>query len=438
MRPAFRLRRPLMLAALAALLPSAVSAAPTPQATQTPQDFLPLTVEVRPLQARPAALQPLIQPLPAPPEPIQPLAPILPLPSEAGPLTPVLALPQGDTAPKPRYVPAAGLAPQQTYLDDIGLTRAWAEQGQLSAGVTVAVLDTGYTPHPQLGGRLINGYDFVSDAARAGDGNGRDGDASAVGPYAFHGEMIAGIIAAGHGSGAGRMAGINPAARVVTVRVADTSGMVRAADLADGLRWAAGLNVPGAPRNPNPARILNVSLYADWLPDTGCDPRIASAVRDVTRAGALVVVGAGNEDRDAGRLSPAGCTEALTVTGVYGGQRASYANWGRAVALAAPSGLPEAGLKASTALDAAGRAAPLSVQERNGTSFAAPQVSAAASLLLGQRPNLTPGELRRLLTETATPWPAGRCDPDPRKSCGAGVLNVAAALGALKGSPNSR
>lgn len=351
------------------------------------------------------------------------------------PLAPVQSVPFAQyppTALRTAYQPAARLSPQQHYLREIGLTRAWAERGLVAAPVTVAVLDTGYTAHPQLAGRIIGGYDFVSDPVRAGDGNGRDRDASGVGEFAFHSEMIAGLIGAGHSGGpnnsAHAMAGINPAARVVAVRVADIGGMIQIDDLAAGLRWAAGLPVAGVPRNPNPARILNVSLFADWLPDTGCDPRIADAVDDVTRAGALVIVAAGNENRDAGLLSPAGCEGVLTVTGVHAERRPAYANWGPVVALAAPSGTETQGLVASTALDTHGKPAPLHTFQQNGTSFAAPQVSGAASILLGLRPDLTPAQLREALTQTATPWRSGFCDPDPFKSCGSGVLNIAAAM----------
>ncbi len=388
-------------------LPVAAPAANVPPVTAPAFPFLPLPATAQPSTARPTTAQP---------------TPFSPATSSSVPNAP---RPAASTSLP--YHPAAALSAQQTYLQDIGLTRAWAQRGRVAAPVTVAVLDTGYTPHPQLQGRILNGYDFVSDAQRAGDGDGRDPDASGVGQFAFHSEMVSGIIGADQ-AGAG-MAGINPAAQILAVRVADENGMIAPGDLADGLRWAAGLPVAGVPRNPAPARIINTSLFADWLPDRGCDPRIAAAVNDVTRAGALVVVGAGNENRDAGLLSPASCAGVLTVTGVDdSGQRPDYANWGSAVALAAPSGVPERGLVASTALDAAGRPAPLHAHRQNGTSFAAPQVSAAASLLLGLRPDLSPAELRSALTRTAAPWGPRGCDPDPRKSCGAGVLNVAAAL----------
>ena len=119
--------------------------------------------------------------------------------------------------------------------------------------ITVAVLDTGYVNDPELAGRLTNGYDFVSDPARAGDGDGRDADASGVGTFRYHGEGVANIIAAAHDPLG--MAGINPRARVVAVRVAGEDGLIAPQDLIDGLRWAAGLRVSGAPLNLRPARV---------------------------------------------------------------------------------------------------------------------------------------------------------------------------------------
>ena len=47
-----------------------------------------------------------------------------------------------------------------------------------SAAMTVAVIDTGITQHPELSGRVLPGYDFISDPYSAKDGNGRDNDPS--------------------------------------------------------------------------------------------------------------------------------------------------------------------------------------------------------------------------------------------------------------------
>ncbi|MFC4426920.1 S8 family serine peptidase [Deinococcus navajonensis] len=379
-----------------------------------------------------------VTPIPAlPPRPTAP-TPVTPSPlPELQPVTPTLPalVPMvAPTAPSPAPAaplrspaavrPTDPLFARQWNLQAIGMPAAWA---QLPAGkswgpaVTVAVLDTGYSPSPELPGRVVNGYDFVSDPARAGDGDGRDRDATAVGQYAYHAEVIGNLIGAAH-DGRG-MAGINPQARVVQVRVGGADGLIAVPDLVDALKWSAGLTVPGVPANPHPARLLNLSLYADFIPLTGCDSRVQAAVDAVTARGALVVAGAANDGKDAAGYSPAGCRNVLTVTSVTtSGQRPAYANWGGVVALGAPGGEPGHGIPVSSMSGPSGERSP------DGTSFAAPHATGVASLLLTVRPRLTPAQLRDLLTRTATPAPAGRCDPDPARTCGAGQLNAAAAL----------
>lgn len=360
-----------------------------------------------------------------PPDTLPEILPVgAPTPRPAPPLiTAPAPSPSAPSSPAGR-VPTDPLFSRQWTLPVVRAAQAWALPGVLIAParpVTVAVLDTGFVNSPELAGRAVNGFDFVSDPARAGDGDGRDADGSGVGPYAYHGEVVANIIGAAH-DGRG-MAGLNPRVRVVHVRVAGTDGQISVPDLVDGLKWAAGLPVPGVPVNPNPARLLNLSLFADFIPLTGCDPRVQAAVDAVTARGALVIAGAANDGADAGGYSPAGCRSVLTVTSVdAGGARPEYANWGRSVALAAPGGESGAGVPVSSVSGAGG------VRDPHGTSLAAPHVTGVASLLLTVRPNLTPASLRRLLTTTAAPFPGGRCDPQPARSCGAGTLNAEAAL----------
>ena len=320
----------------------------------------------------------------------------------------------------PPYQPADPLYPQQWNLPLIQMADGWAvTRGQSS---TVAVLDTGYVADPELGSRLTNGYDFVSDAARAGDGDGRDADAAGVGQFRYHGEGVANIIAAAHDTRG--MAGINPKARIVAVRVAGEDGMIAPQDLIDGLRWAAGLRVSGAPINLRPAKLINLSLYADFIALSGCDALIQQAIDEVTAKGVLVIAGAANDSADASGYSPAGCRNVLTVAATnLSGQRASYSNYGASVALSAPGGEPAAGLVFGSVEG---------TQIRNGTSFAAPQVTGVASLMRGLNPRLTPAQVISLLKKSARPFAGGTCDPDPRKSCGAGLLDAGAALRAAR------
>lgn len=401
-------------------------------------------VPARPIST-PAPL-PELQPVPSPlPALVPVLTPLMPAPTPA----PATTAPRPATVPRPRTAPRPAqpstpsaavsntpvprpsdpLYGRQWNLQSIQVPGAWA---QLPLGrswgppVTVAVLDTGYVDSPELSGRVVNGYDFVSDPARSGDGDGRDQDASATGQYAYHGEVVANLIAAAH-DGRG-MAGLNPQARILHVRVAGNDGLIEVQDLVDGLKWAAGIAVPGVPANPNPARLLNLSLYADFIPLTRCDPRVQAAVDAVTARGTLVIAGAANDGADAAGYSPAGCRNVLTVTSVtQGGQRPAYANWGRTVALGAPGGEQGNGIPASSVSGMNGERSP------DGTSFAAPHATGVASLLLTVRPRLTPAQVRDLLTRTVTPF-VGGCDPDPVRTCGAGLLNASGALQAALAS----
>lgn len=311
---------------------------------------------------------------------------------------------------------------RQWNLQQINIQDAWTIRA--GAPVTVAILDTGFVKSDKLmnasgTSREVNGYDFVSDPARSGDGDGRDPDGSGVGPFAFHAEAVANLVAAGR-EGQG-VVGVNPLAQIVHVRVAGTDGLIAPQDLADAVRWASGLTVPGVPINRNPARILNLSLFADFVPLTGCDARVNAAVQAVTARGTLVVAGAGNDGADAAGYSPAGCANVLTVTAVdRSGRRPAYANWGRAVGLAAPGG---------TESDNVPLWSQGTLLLRNGTSFAAPLVAGVASLLLGIDPTLTPAALIGILRASATPFPGGHCDPvNTSYTCGAGVLNAGEAL----------
>jgi hypothetical protein len=97
--------------------------------------------------------------------------------------------------------PNDGFFGLQWHYPLIKLPQAWG----VFTGTTntiVAVIDTGSRPHPDLDANVIAGYDFISSASAAGDGNGRDpdpfdvGDGSGPTPSSFHGTHVAGTIAA--------------------------------------------------------------------------------------------------------------------------------------------------------------------------------------------------------------------------------------------------
>jgi serine protease len=282
--------------------------------------------------------------------------------------------------------------------------------------VVVAVLDTGIRPHPDLEGRLLPGFDFISDPDNAGDGDGRDSDPSDVG-RALHGTHIAGIIAADSDNGVG-VAGLDWRCRVLPIRVLGIDrGSGRDSDIADAMRWAAGLAVEGVPQNAHPAAVINLSFGG-----AGRSATLQQAVDDVTARGVVVVAAAGNSGRDARFDSPGGLYGILSV-GAAGpdGKLAAYSNFGPLVSLLAPGGLDGDRGVLSTLSSGYGYQA--------GTSQAAAFVSASAALVRSLRPDLGADQVRALLSATADP--AARCASpgNPASAgCGSGLLDVAAAL----------
>lgn len=129
-----------------------------------------------------------------------------------------------------------------------------------SASTKVAVIDTGILPHPDLKGRVVDGYDFISDPAIANDGDGRDsdptdaGDAERAGEQnSYHGTHVAGTIGAATNNNKG-VAGVNWAAQIVPIRVLGKGGGTTA-DIVDAIKWAAGGAVGGF--RPTPTRPMS-------------------------------------------------------------------------------------------------------------------------------------------------------------------------------------
>ena len=363
----------------------------------------------------------------------------------------------------PQFAQQWHLQPPSAYAGSINATTGWMRTTGANVPVTVAVVDTGVRfDHPDLSGKLLAGYDFVSEVDYANDGNGRDADATDPGDWvtageasqptfqgcdpedsSWHGTAIAGVIAAGANNALGGV-GVHWGARVVPVRVAGKCGAVLS-DLLDGVRWAAGLPVAGVPVNPNPAKIINLSYGGDGP----CNSAYQAAIDDATAAGALVVVATGNAGAPVTR--PADCRGVLAVTAVRGdGAKASYGSYGPAVGLAAPGGSGSGGADDGiyTTLNT-GRRSPTtsSYGPMVGTSFSAPLAAGVAALVLSIQPGLSGAAVSSLLvghvrphtrqanlvTCSAQAISQGACNCTTQ-TCGSGLLDVDLALAAAQGS----
>ena len=344
-----------------------------------------------------------------------------------------LALVEPDLRVRALAVPNDTMYGQQWHyfepLGGINLPAAWDVTTGASS-VTVAVVDSGVLPHADLAARLVPGYDFVSDVATANDGDGRDANASDPGdhgcdgaPSSWHGTHVAGTIGAASRNGAG-VAGVDWASRILPVRALGRCGGYTS-DIVDGMRWAAGVAVPGVPANANPARVMNLSIGAD----AACSAVFQGAVNDVIARGTVVVAAAGNQGRDVALTQPASCSGVIAVAATTrGGARAPYSNFGSKVAIAAPGGSGGDGVYSTFNAGATTPGAD-SYGWMQGTSMAAPHVSGVVSLMLAVAPALTPAQVLQRLQQGARAFPAG--SDCTTATCGAGIVNAAASLAGL-------
>ncbi len=324
----------------------------------------------------------------------------------------------------------------------INLPAAWDRStGQ---GVVVAVLDTGIANHSEFAGQTLPGYDFVSldptsPRENAGDGDGRDPDPSDPGDYgcgsdsSWHGTHVAGTVAAATNNGVG-VAGVAYNARIVPVRVLGACGG-SLADISDAIVWASGGDVPGVPKNQNPAEVINLSLggSGSCLSQSAYQLAINKAIAN----GSTVVVAAGNSNSDTKNFRPASCNGVVAVaaTGITS-ERAGYSNYGYKIDVAAPGG---AGNRETARGDDtdwvwstwnAGAEGPeaesYSGEPMAGTSMAAPHVAGVVALMQAVAPSpLTPAQVRATLKWTARDFAIA---PTLAKPIGPGLLDADAAV----------
>jgi subtilase family protein len=335
-------------------------------------------------------------------------------------------------APAAAFSPADPLAPRQWYLAANHTYDTWSVPPASFAPVRIGIIDSGIDlSHPELAKRVVAAKSFVGKTAFDTQG---------------HGTFVAGLIGAEVNDGLG-IAGAFPAAQLIVAKVVTPQRTIPVEAEARAIRWVVDQG----------AQVINMSLGGVRDPlrpsrDTYSSAE-ADAVRYAVRHGVLLVAAAGNGDqspREPWRFAsyPAALPHVLGVSAfAQDGSVPDFSNRDAVyVDIAAPgeailSTLPYrvTGQFPSCPDQGYSDCGPDDFRNAEGTSFAAPQVTAAAAMLLSQDPALTPDQVSMLLERTATDANnANGCRPcrtgrDPYT--GWGRLNVQTALGQLPVPP---
>ena len=280
------------------------------------------------------------------------------------------------------------LLDQQWGLTAIGAPSVWTISR--GAGVTVAVIDSGSGPHPDLDANLDAGrtmFGFIDSAGEI--------DVDVAG----HGSHVAGIIAAVADNAIGG-SGVAPQSRILPIRVLDSLGSGDSKDVSKAVRFAVDSGV----------RVINLSLGGSTESTS-----LTAAIQYAVDRNVLVVAAAGNGAADSTPKWPGASDLAIAVTAVdrYNSVT-SFDQRGDYIDIAAPG---------SSILSTASN----DYKIQSGTSMAAAFVSGAAALLFAAQPSITAAQVRDVLQRTSTDIGA----PGRDTTFGHGLVNLVAAFAEL-------
>ncbi|MEX1049699.1 MAG: S8 family serine peptidase [Akkermansiaceae bacterium] len=236
----------------------------------------------------------------------------------------------------------------QWYLSKIEAPAAW-ETSVGSSSVIVAVVDSGVSgSHPDIAGKVLQGYDFVNNDTDASDDNG-------------HGTAVAGITAASSNNSLG-MASVSWNSAILPVKVLGANGSGSYSGMANGITWAA----------DNGARIINLSLGG-----TSSSRTLQNAVNYAWNRNIILVAAAGNNGNSTA-FYPAACNNVVAVSATDSSdRRPSWSNYGSYVDIAAP------GVSVLTLQNSS------SYAYWNGTSFSSPVAAGVVALMAAANSGLS-------------------------------------------------
>jgi len=230
-----------------------------------------------------------------------------------------------------------------------------------STAVTIAIVDTGVDlSHPELAGKIVDGYDFVNSDITPQDDNG-------------HGTHVAGIAAAIGNNGLG-VAGISWGARIMPVKALNSAGTGSFADVAAGIVWAT----------DHGAQVINLSLGGP------APSLVLQAAVDYAYANGVVVVAAAGNTGSASVLYPARYPDVIAVAATDStNTRSPISNYGPEISVAAP------GVSVYSTLPGG------NYGTKTGTSMSAGYVSGLVAVMIGVSDAWSPDSIRADLENTA-------------------------------------
>ena len=357
-------------------------------------------------------------------------------------LTTIKALNQRDDVEyaEPNYIRYATATPDdslyrlQFHYADIRLPQAW-DLTNGSSDVTVAVIDSGvFLNHDDLEGKLVSGYDFISDPSVSRDGDGIDsnpddpGDSNQRGASSWHGTHVTGTIAAATDNDQGTSgAGWNT--RVMPLRVLGLNGEGSTYDVLQAVRYAARLSNDSGTLPSSRADIINLSLGSSFRSSAEQDAFTAAR-----NAGVIIVAAAGNSSTNE-LFYPASYDGVISVSATAPDDSlAYYSNFGSKIDVAAPGGdlrndtnsdgQPDGVLSTSVDDSSGTRSTAYTLQQ--GTSMATPHVAGVLALMKAVDPTLTPAEVDSLLSSGSITDDIGAAGRDDQ--FGHGLINALKAV----------
>lgn len=280
----------------------------------------------------------------------------------------------------------------------------------------VAVLDSGFGYHEDI--MYSGGYSFVR--GKGNEGSWISQEFGSPNYCSSHGTAVAGLINAKTNNGLG-IAGISNA-EIIAVEVMHC-GAGYLYDVAKGIYYAAGITFNGEPGLEDPVDIINMSLGGE----SSCGGYMQEAINAAIAKDILIVVAAGNDNKNVQNYSPANCDGVITVgANAINGSKSTFSNFGDLVDISA-LGTDVVTLAINDNADKS------SYAYWSGTSFSAPIVSGIAAMIKQYNPKFSNLEVGELIIQYATGFGNNATgEMKCTSQCGAGVANANTLIQDLK------